>query len=161
MRITTTVSATDVRLAGLRISATGALVVGDGVIGSRPYVEQAGLPFDKRNGAMIRQVDTVPAVSDPYVSGSACRATGWRLFHDGSTGATQNRGDRMIDHEPASRDLIAKAVRLIGELVADDKRSKALELVDALGDRLELDDGVEEYEDLVDRLGRTDERLCQ
>lgn len=69
---TTTVSANDRTQSGLRRSNDGLLVVGDGVAAARPYFYNWGIPTDKqssRAGVVIRQTDTVPAATDPYVGG--------------------------------------------------------------------------------------------
>lgn len=73
---TTTLGPNDVYLGGFRVATTGHLVVGDGVPEARPYVMKSGLPFDKRNGAMIRQMDVVPAPGDPFVAGVRVGALG-------------------------------------------------------------------------------------
>ena len=67
MCTTPTPGADDVWNGGIRCSPTGQVVVGDGIPPARPYVYNGGLPFDKRDGSLIRQVDVVPAASDPYV----------------------------------------------------------------------------------------------
>jgi len=70
--VTSTLNPLDTFQAGLRRDNEGRLVVGDGVLDSRPYFFNHGIPTDKRPasaGAVIRQMDTTPVASDPYVAG--------------------------------------------------------------------------------------------
>ena len=70
VHVTTTVSATDVWINGMRLSAAGAVVIDPGVGAARPYFEVAGLPFDKRaSNVTITQENQTPSPSDPYVNG--------------------------------------------------------------------------------------------
>lgn len=69
---TITISPTDRFQGGLRRDNVGRLVVGDGTLNSRPYFYNGGIPSDKRNaaaGAVIRQMDTIPVATDPFVRG--------------------------------------------------------------------------------------------
>ena len=59
----------DVWVGGKRVDPVGEVVCGNGTPAARPYVFNAGLPFNKNDGALIRQVDTNPAPTDPFVAG--------------------------------------------------------------------------------------------
>ena len=66
---------TDTFIGGWRVSILGELVETDGLVPNRPYDFNAGMPQAKqgspsnRGGALIRQVDNVPAATEPYVAG--------------------------------------------------------------------------------------------
>jgi hypothetical protein len=67
--VTDTDSPTDVWLGGFRFDLQGRLVCGDGIGAARPYVYVKGLPTDKRNGKLIRQLSQTPSATDPFVAG--------------------------------------------------------------------------------------------
>ena len=69
LKITTTLSGTDVYVAGKRVAANGALVVGN--FPPNPFRSyNAGQGFDRRDGSYGRQINQVPAASDPFINGS-------------------------------------------------------------------------------------------
>jgi hypothetical protein len=76
LHVTPTPSPNDVYINGRRMSPTGQLVVGDGVIGQRPYVGNAGLPFGKLDDVAIRQDNQAPVPDEPYVNGVRVGPTG-------------------------------------------------------------------------------------
>ena len=69
LHITAVQTPDDSYIGGHRISPTGQLVVGDGVIGQRPYLGNSGLPCGKLDGATIRQDNQTPVPDEPYVNG--------------------------------------------------------------------------------------------
>lgn len=70
---TATASASDAWNGGLRRSANGSLVVA-AQGGTLNY--NGGWPCNASDGAVARQVDVVPAVTDPYVGGVRIGPTG-------------------------------------------------------------------------------------
>ncbi len=67
--VTTVVAATDAFNNGLRVSATGQLVVSSPAAPSQPYVYSQGLPKSKVDGSLIRTVDGAINASAGYVGG--------------------------------------------------------------------------------------------
>jgi len=65
----TSPGANDSYQGGKRLDPVGRLVVGNGDPPARPYNFNAGLPFDKRDGSLIRQMNQTPASTDPFVAG--------------------------------------------------------------------------------------------
>lgn len=75
--VTSTLAGTDTYQNGMRISATGLLVV---AAQSGSLVFNAGLPFNAADGSMARQTDVVPGADDPYVAGIRVGPTGGVYF---------------------------------------------------------------------------------
>jgi hypothetical protein len=67
--VTDTEGANDAWLGGIRLDPQGRVVCGNGIGAARPYVYVRGLPTDKRNGKLIRQINQTPAPTDPFVVG--------------------------------------------------------------------------------------------
>ena len=80
--VTTTTAATDVRIAGRRMTRQGLLVVAASTLGGQPWAYNAGWPFDKLTGATIAQVN-VPAANDPRVAGVAIGPRGGVYLSEG------------------------------------------------------------------------------
>ena len=99
LHVTTTDSPTDTYLGGMRVSPIGQVVVGNGNPPARPYVYNAGLPFDRRDGRLIRQEDTAPSPSDPYVAGVRVGPLGGVYFSTAAPGTTalDLDGDNLPD----------------------------------------------------------------
>jgi hypothetical protein len=69
LHISTTPTAGDFYISGRRFNPNGALVVGVGDVGNRPYWGNNGFPYRLTDDGLVFQANQTPAPQDPYVRG--------------------------------------------------------------------------------------------
>jgi hypothetical protein len=114
MCVTDTVSASDVWLGGYRLDTLGRMVCGDGVEAARPYVFVSGLPTDKRDGRLIRQLNN---------------PIGWtpaNLFASGEQGAWYDPSDFSTMFQDSAGTTPVTAVGQLVGLILDKSKGLAL-----------------------------------
>jgi hypothetical protein len=105
--VTDTEGANDAWIGGIRLDPQGRVVCGNGIAAARPYVYVRGLPTDKRNGKLIRQIDQTPAATDPFVVGIRVGPNGGVYMNDVEPPVPVNTVPPVVSGNPQSGSYLA------------------------------------------------------